>query len=46
MKTISLIAETGMFLWVRLVVHDLMGQTTVQELQDALERLPKGLDEA
>ncbi len=37
---------SGMFLWVRLVVHDLLSQTTAQELEDALEKLPNGLDQA
>ena len=37
---------SGMFLWVRLVVHDLLSQTTAQELEDALEKLPEGLDQA
>lgn len=35
-----------MFLWVRLVLDDLQGQTTIQELEEALERLPEGLQEA
>lgn len=36
----------GMFLWVRLVINELENQTTVQELNKALKRLPQGLDEA
>lgn len=38
--------DLGMFLWVRLVVSTLKDQATEQELEDALERLPEGLDEA
>ena len=36
----------GMFLYVRLVVDELSSQTNVQELEEALERLPLGLNEA
>ena len=43
---LGLIILSGMFLWVRLVVHDLLSQTTAQELVDALEKLPDGLDQA
>ena len=35
-----------MFLWVRLVFNELETQTTAQELDEALNRLPLGLDEA
>ena len=43
---LGLTIYSGMFLWVRLVVHDLLSQTTAQELEDALETLPHGLDQA
>ena len=43
---LGLTIHSGMFLWVRLVVHDLLSQTTAQELEDALEKLPDGLDQA
>ena len=43
---LGLTIHSGMFLWVRLVVHDLFSQTTAQELEDALEKLPDGLDQA
>lgn len=36
----------GMFLWVRLVIDDLRSQTTASELENSLERLPEGLQEA
>ena len=43
---LELTIHSGMFLWVRLVVYDLLSQTTAQELEDALEKLPNGLDQA
>ena len=36
----------GMFLWVRLVVIMLMEQTSEADFEDAIERLPDGLEEA
>lgn len=35
----------GMFLWVRLMFDHLLVQTTIEELTDALDQLPSGLDE-
>ena len=36
----------GMFLWVRLVIDNLRSQTTARELENSLEKLPEGLEEA
>jgi hypothetical protein len=36
----------GMFLWVRLVMNGLENCTSEQELQDAVNTLPEGLDKA
>lgn len=36
----------GMFLWVRLVTQMLIHQTSELEIEDAIDRLPEGLDEA
>lgn len=36
----------GMFLWVRLVIYNLMQQTSFEELELAASNLPKGLEEA
>ncbi|KAF8465673.1 hypothetical protein BDZ91DRAFT_220674 [Kalaharituber pfeilii] len=36
----------GMFLWARLVLHDLARCTNLEGLQEAVENLPKGLEEA
>ena len=46
LSQLGLTMYSGMFLWVRLVVHDLLSQTTTQQLEDALEKLPDGLDQA
>ena len=36
----------GMFLWVRLVIATLEDRHSIQELQDAVDELPEGLNEA
>ncbi|KAF8465683.1 hypothetical protein BDZ91DRAFT_794710 [Kalaharituber pfeilii] len=36
----------GMFLWARLVLHDLARCTNLEGLQEAVSNLPKGLEEA
>lgn len=35
----------GMFLWVRLMIKELLDQTTMTEMKEALDNLPVGLDQ-
>ena len=37
--------SNGMFLWVRLMIEDIQGQTTVREINRCLDELPKSLSE-
>lgn len=42
----SLLMAIGMFLWVHLIIEGLLSQTTLREVQETLENLPEGLDQA